>query len=71
MRDLRSTNGFGVLGGLAMWRCRLLLLPFGAVVELAILLACWCLAVVSRGHAEKLMRWATRTLPSLNWYIGQ
>ena len=54
-----------------MWRFRLFLLPLGAVAELMVLAACWALAVASPVIAKRLMDWATRTLPTLNWYIGQ
>ena len=54
-----------------MWRLRLLLLPFGAVAELLVLAACWALEVTAPKHAKRLTQWATRTLPSLQWYIGE
>lgn len=54
-----------------MWRFRLLLLPLAAVAELLILASCWVLAVLSPARAELVMRWATSTLPSLHWYIGE
>lgn len=54
-----------------MWRFRLLLLPLAGIAELAILAACWIVAVFKPKRAERLMRWATNTLPSLHWYIGE
>lgn len=54
-----------------MWRFRSLLLPLAAIAELLILAACWVVAVFRPKRAERMMNWATSTLPSLNWYIGE
>jgi hypothetical protein len=54
-----------------MVRFRLLLLPFGAVAEAAVLGLCLLLAWASPSRAEKLLGWATGALPTLNWYIGE
>jgi len=53
-----------------MWRFRLLLLPLAAVAELMVLAVCWVLAIAQPASAKRLMVWATRKLPTLNWYIG-
>ncbi len=54
-----------------MRRLRLLLLPLGAVAELLVLGTCWSLALPSPRTSKRLMDWATSTLPTLNWYIGE
>jgi hypothetical protein len=53
-----------------MWRFRLFLLPLGAVFELLLLVVGWVLAVAKPDIAIRLIGWATRTLPTLNWYFG-
>lgn len=53
-----------------MKKLRLLLLPFGAIAELCVLAGCWAVALVRPRVAERMMNWATRTLPTLHWYIG-
>lgn len=54
-----------------MKRLRLVLLPLGAVAELCVLAGCWALAITSPKRAERLMAWATATLPTIHWYIGE
>lgn len=53
-----------------MKKLRLLLLPFAAIAELCVLAGCWAVALVRPRVAERMMNWATRTLPTLHWYIG-
>ena len=54
-----------------MWRLRLFLIPFGAVVELVVLCACWMVARVKPAAAEKILLLAQAHLPSLQWYMGE
>lgn len=54
-----------------MKKLRLLLLPFGAIVELSLLACCWVVALVRLRAANRMMDWVARTLPSLDWYIGE
>ena len=54
-----------------MRRFRLLLLPFGALAELAMLAVCWVLAAASPSTASVVMRWSVRRFPTLHWYIGE
>ena len=55
-----------------MKRWRLLLMPFMAVAELAVIAACWALAVVGAlKTSTRLMDWATDRFPSIYWYIGE
>lgn len=53
-----------------MKKLRLLLLPFAVIAELCVLAFCWIVALVRPKVAERMMYWATRTLPTLKWYIG-
>jgi|GEM_PF-3472539 len=47
----------------------LLILPL-AFVELLTLAMCWILAIPSPKTAERLMKWACRTLPNRDWYFN-
>jgi len=51
-----------------MWRFRILLLPFAAVAELTLLVACWCIALVSPATASRIMQ-ANRVFPGVYWYL--
>lgn len=54
-----------------MWRLRLILVPFGAVAELLLLAVGWSLALSGRlERSRALLEWATRNLPSMDWYVG-
>lgn len=53
-----------------MKRLRILLLPFGALVELFLLLICLVLVIFSTRTASKLIDAANRSLPSMRWYLG-
>lgn len=54
-----------------MNKLRLLLMPFAAVVELLMLVVCWVVAVVNKNAGEKVVKWSTRKLPNISWYMGQ
>lgn len=52
-----------------MKRLRLLLLPFAALVEMALLAACWVTALVHPEKAQRMIEWATSALPGSEWYF--
>ncbi len=54
-----------------MWRLRLLLLPFTAIIELLIFVACYIMSVFSLKVAKHIIKKALRILPPLRWYIGE
>jgi hypothetical protein len=54
-----------------MKKFRLLWLPFGALIELVVLMVCWIMAVIEPNTAKKMTDWAMRTPPSIHWYIGE
>ena len=51
-------------------RFRLLLLPFGAIIELIALFACYVTSLFSTTKSKRMMDWFTEKLPSIYWYIG-
>ena len=54
-----------------MRRLRILLLPFAAIVEFVLLAACGvCAFLRCYTAARRILDWSTRTLPSMDWYIG-
>lgn len=48
---------------------RLILLPFHFAFEIAALIAAEALSVVHRPTARRLVDWALRTLPDIEWYF--
>ena len=55
-----------------MRKMRLLLLPLGAAAELLVLAIAWGLALTgATGKSIALHDWATSTMPTVYWYIGE
>lgn len=52
-------------------RLRLLLLPWGALLELGCLALAWCVVWVAPRAAAALHTWVAQSLPGLDWYIGR
>jgi hypothetical protein len=50
---------------------RMVLLPCCGIAELILLTVCWILALVAPRTSKPLIDWITKTLPSVDWYIGK
>ena len=49
---------------------KFVLLPFAAVVEVAVLGVCWVLAACrALDTSRRLAIWAEKAFPDLNWYL--
>ncbi len=54
-----------------MKELRILLLPIGAILELASLVFCWILALRFPATAEKATNFFMGKLPDMKWYLGK
>ena len=53
-----------------MKRLRIVFLLPGMILEMVLLAACGgCAFVRLTGSASAILRWSTRTLPSIDWYL--
>ncbi len=54
-----------------MGKYRLLLLPFGVIIEILILAYCWLVGYLCPRHADRIGDIAKDKLPEIYWYIGE